>query len=749
MRKITLCFSLLLAATAAAQGNGDGSETPSQSFTPVDELTEGWYQLKVTSKDPTKKDDQTIDNYVSAGTNWIVATNDEYRQVSNSNINWYSLKYVDLYRDTDPVPYAASFIYVIPTGGNNYSVQGINGHYVNESCISSRTTVNNTITYNNDNTFTILHWNYFDAGKESPLVGRSNLTQHKYQFSSVNINEYDVYTVQISGAPESSEIGTDPQVTCTNEENKGISKVYNNGKFIFPAGTTNLSEDNFTADIVEEYSYTIQIDKEEHTITVTYKRKLAEYFQRIQQVFIDTKDQTDNHYGELGYPKEAPTTLESQINSIAQRLGLSTESTSKKVKALADVLQTETDTEVTDEELTALEADIQEWMDDIVLPEDGAVYTIKNVTSEDKARYVYYENGAIKCTTTAETAKGKNFFVVQNIEGDVKKLVAADGSGYYTGAAANNTIEDTGTPIYFDKGKGKKFGHLRLVVKNSDLQYVSLGTNVDNGNIAGYTGTTETAKSYLEVAHSTDFIFEEVTMNGEEGDEDGYKGFEASLAYGRNRDGQFGYYGTLNLPYAVTLPEDVKAYTINQEDNILKETELTLSNGNVLPAETPVVIKKIDTTTNGEADATNAAAENNDATLTIYLAPAPAEGATVNTEGNQLHGTLAATHVTDPAYIMVLTAGTGSEIMFYRLMQATGDDADADLVNANKAYFVPNGSLDVRELALTGGMATGIDAAQTATADAAGGTCYDLSGRRVTKPAAGIYIVGGKKIFVR
>jgi len=74
---------------------------------------------------------------------------------------------------------------------------------------------------------------------------------------------------------------------------------------------------------------------------------------------------------------------------------------------------------------------------------------------------------------------------------------------------------------------------------------------------------------------------------------------------------------------------------------------------------------------------------------------------------------------------------------------------DAGTIAANKCWIeLPKTPAGARRLSIvTAGEATGIAGVSTETAD--GEACYDLSGRRVVKPAKGLYIMGGKKVVVK
>lgn len=175
-------------------------------------------------------------------------------------------------------------------------------------------------------------------------------------------------------------------------------------------------------------------------------------------------------------------------------------------------------------------------------------------------------------------------------------------------------------------------------------------------------------------------------------------------------------WATANFPFAVTLPNDVKAYVVSAAaDGVATLTEVT----GTVPAQTPVLI--------------NAAA-------TTYELAIRAEAAEP-VSGNLLSGTLIATAV--PAETRAYVLMNGTEGVGFYLMSA-----DDRTMAANKAYLTLPASVDATSLSLKSddGTITGINGVEvSAGADA---PVYDLQGRRLPQvPEKGIYIQNGKKIM--
>ena len=179
-------------------------------------------------------------------------------------------------------------------------------------------------------------------------------------------------------------------------------------------------------------------------------------------------------------------------------------------------------------------------------------------------------------------------------------------------------------------------------------------------------------------------------------------------------------YSTVNLPFAVDVPQGVEAFTGSLSEGEGGTTlRLTGIEGGVIPARTAVVLRG---TTTGS----------------MALAPSTATPAAV--EANALQGTLDATAET-PENTYALSGAFAEGIGFYPYNAAT--------LPAGKAYLTLTDAQAVQKLSFSFGQGTtGIDAIEADAADKAA-TWYDLSGRRVARPTKGIYIVGGKKVIVK
>ena len=177
-------------------------------------------------------------------------------------------------------------------------------------------------------------------------------------------------------------------------------------------------------------------------------------------------------------------------------------------------------------------------------------------------------------------------------------------------------------------------------------------------------------------------------------------------------------YATMNLPFAVELPDDVTAYV----GGSVSDSEITLSplDGTVVPAGCPVIL----TAEEGSYDLT--IAYDNETS-------APA---------NSLSGTLVPQTVDADATAYIVANGSAG-VGFYKIT-----DSEDRTIPANKAYYTTNAETADAVLAFSFGPAVGIDG--VTTADKGTDTYYDLQGRRVLYPAHGVYVKGnGEKVYIK
>ena len=195
-------------------------------------------------------------------------------------------------------------------------------------------------------------------------------------------------------------------------------------------------------------------------------------------------------------------------------------------------------------------------------------------------------------------------------------------------------------------------------------------------------------------------------------------------------------YATFYTPIALTLPtEGLKAYTVTVNGD---RATLNAIDGNVIPAETGVVLEGAE----------------GDYALTVG-------GDATAVEGNELLGTVAASNITEAAYVLGYVGEEGKkEVGFYTAALNVSTDKTNDgtkeapavtyeawLNNGFKAYLPKTGV--AATLRFNFGGTTAIESVLNNGVDA-NAPIYDLSGRRVMNAVkGGIYIQNGKKFIVK
>lgn len=350
--------------------------------------------------------------------------------------------------------------------------------------------------------------------------------------------------------------------------------------------------------------------------------------------------------------------------------------------------------------------------------EDGAIYTITNQQKSGTHFTMCMDNahgGLYADEATNEHGNEKLFACHVTNEGKVAFSSVAMGTylKYYGKVDAGSTmVEGQGsTEVYDAIVCDFSFISTASTVADTYIMYTPkrYASSSKNGVLIVNSDKTfngnSAAVAYAD-GYSDLFKFEKVTD------------FTYNKATLQSKDNKS--YASVFLTYPYTLPDGVDAYYGKAVNNDNSQITLTKIDGNVVPMNTAVVL--MSESVSGE----------------VSLVPALCTAKT--TLDNKLSGTIEDETVASGKTIYGFT-GKYEDVGFYKW---TGEK-----LPKGKAYLsLDNVSGAAQGFALNFGDATSIGNVITNQSTTTK-TYYDLSGRRVSNPAKGIYIVNGKKVIIK
>ncbi len=376
----------------------------------------------------------------------------------------------------------------------------------------------------------------------------------------------------------------------------------------------------------------------------------------------------------------------------------------------------------------------------MTLPTDGKAYYIHPVNKDasNKTTYYLYTNTSGKLHFT--TTKGSNTIFYAHKVGE--KFIFTNNAGKYitfradgqTAADQSNGVLDEYNsvcqfailPFYFS-GTGESTSNSN--VTSATTEY--LGLTMLQGYIVCPTSTAQTGDHYLMLNTSQTTIDNPFhngakadiyyTTNGntcayyfEEADqENAFKATEMKVGE------ETMYLGSYSSPFPVVLPEGLTAYKVSQAG---ETATLSPIDGQVIPASTGVIIK----------------AENT--TEVIPVARTTEDIPTV--DDNKLKASTGSDIESSVNAFILGCDATTKAANFYKLSSTNR------IIKLYKAYLDLTASSSNKLTLNFGGVISGINSANISE-PAKAQSVYDLSGRRVSKPAHGFYIVNGKKTLVK
>lgn len=471
-------------------------------------------------------------------------------------------------------------------------------------------------------------------------------------------------------------------------------------------GTSKDAGSLFT--FVENTEYTV----DEATIT-TIKKAIETY---TKEYYLNDVEGIKSHLGEVGYPTQADY----------------------------DALKTALNTATTKDAATTA---WQNFYNSVKYPEDGKAYYIEGVNrGGTRTGYVYYNGTQLKFATELATPMPDEAIYYCHKLGD-RKYMFTTKDGKYLMYATDSNGERKGMEDAYDANKNTltlqpmSYNASSPYTCNNDVLTVNKNTvglflirgkraynaqwaNYDFYLMAGFHSgdfhaSGNTSVYYTTNAQTSAFKFVEVPQPQNN------TITTRTVRLSDAADAETYNLATYSSPFATTLPNDMKAYTVKNENGNYYLSRLNLTD-QVLPANTGVIL-----------------AANEANTFT----PVPATTAPEAPTDNQLQATSGAAVTVDAATNAYIFTKNKDNVAFFGLLSS---DTSKRKIEAFKAYLTvgsnaaPRLSLNFGDDNVTTGINTITNGEQKAD------IIYDLSGRRVMNiQRAGIYIVNGQKRLIK
>jgi len=652
---------------------------------PVNEITPGWYQMKV------------IKGVVTNGNSEDKAAG---RYVTTTPASFKNNPYALSLRAQNVV--SSTFVYIDKDDAGNFAIKTSKGTYVKVDGIVSyepvypftfdaRSSDPTHITVYGSGDQVFMGW--YDVATNTLFVGKATGTQwfdRTFQFSKVDdyiAEHYDVYNIRYDNfEPIKGRVG----VTYHAEDYNGVRLAYPGGAYFVrnDRGPAQASNFEITSSRNTNFLY-LDVDQENKEVVVG--QNLTTTVEEILRV-----SESPN---QVGFPENVADYNGDLKTNLAEAL-------KRKNFDNLNALNTA---------FTTWKTNLSSSSIPVVMPKDGKAYYLVNVQQNLKNTRLFAndeDGNLIAKTYHAEGSKDLNATFVCHKVGD--KYI-------FTNAAKGNYLvykgDSKGTPDGYNDNKGYSETYLANKCAFDVISQPSgrpgtfrlVSERKNNGTVGAITlnadGTWNANGSNLAFSStfSNAFLLEEATE---------YDMNNVTLKTPVTTDGY--NYASLYLPYATTIPDNVEAFSATLSDD-KQSLNLTAVEGKTLPKHTAVVLRSASETA---------------ATFIPAIEPGTEPAA------NSLTGTVNSTAAT-PAGTFVLSGAFGA-IGFYKYTAPT--------LSAGKAYLESADSA-VQGLLFGDGNVTGIEAVETGNDDKA--AYYDLSGRRVEHPATGIYVRGGKKVFVK
>ncbi len=539
-----------------------------------------------------------------------------------------------------------------------------------------------------------------------------------WKIEPISDTDYNIYTVTTT-APEGKEL---PVVTRT-----ATGEVAGNGGFfILPVGETFKTDGSDFTGGEEGYHVVITVDNEARTI------KLEESFNKTEYA-AELKEHATNAEAKLntrgvGYPNEGGAAYNALSTAI------------QTARNAADNVSALTGNEI--DELKEKEEAYLKTTENIQMPVDGKAYNIKVVFSTGVEWPLYFNGTRITASNESKiTDQDSKVFICRVVDG---KFVFVNGAGKYMlwcdSGDANKSYDKNGySDEYLADWNGLTIGSVNALANHNSADnfgrvYIQgLGyTDRNNGVTAQYYLSPrfdgEDAISTFIAGNNVDFWYDAAGENSGQVRSSMFLIEEVSYPNTpalKNIESVNMAVGTFSAPFPTVVPDEVKAYYVAADAINSTTAKLTrIPEGEVIPANQGVIL---------------AAAKDAESALMV---PATSE-AQSDLTGNLLKPSgdgFAKGAYTDANSTVYVLSGHENKVAFYLAGANTS-------LGANKAYLEITGGAAAPSLVMNfGGETTGIESIVTESADKA---VYDLSGRRIQNPTKGLYIIGGKKVYIK
>ncbi len=657
-------------------------------FTPValNDITDGWYQMKVVAG---FSNPETAEDKTAG--KFVTNTPASYNgtwifSVRAQNVVSSTFVYVEKNKETGKFAIkTCKGLYANATGSTSFDPIYPFEFTAEES--------DNTHIYvkgqnGTSNVYNKQYMGWYDQGTNTVFIGvaTGNKVGKTFQFSKVDDYIAEHYDVYNIRYDDFEPIKGRVGVTYQADDYNGVRLAYPGGAYFVRKDRGAAQAVNFDITSSRDVNF-LYLDVDQENKDVIVGQNLTTTVEEILRV--------SENPNQVGFPENVAEFNTDLKTTLAQ---------AQETKNIAN--------------LTALNTAFTTWKSTlnasglpVVMPKDGKAYYLVSVQQNLKNTRLLANDGngnLIAKTYHVEGSKDLNATFVCHKVGDKYIFTNAAKGNYMVWKGVNGGYNG-------DKGYSENYvaakcqfnvisqpstrpGTFRLVSQRS-------GTNLGSLILASATGAFDGwgDGAAFEPAYSNAFLLEEATE---------YDMNNVTLKTPHADDGY--NYASLYLPYATTIPEGVEAFSATLSADKQSMT-LAAIEGTTLPKNTAVVLRS-----------------QNETAATFVPAIEPGTAVT----DNDLKGTVDAT-VATPAGTFVLSGAFG-EIGFYKYT--------AENLPAGKAYLESADSA-VQGLLFGDSNVTGIEAVETGNDDKA--AYYDLSGRRVEHPATGIYVRGGKKVFVK